>query len=320
MVGYIEEEDDLETDRSDEDEDGGWGSSGADLGFLNRSSLRTGRISSLSGSDSDGNDRYGSSRTSRISRRSTHKSLGGEKSSRSVRLASWSGPASSGGAVSKKSFEGGRRSSSYRPRGRRTGSGSDGSGSGSDSYAVDEQRKSSNSDGSTEGDRRRKFGVSKGKTKKAPGSVLPVGPAVRLSVQAAAIVNTKSPTSTGPELPTTGQNEMEGGTDAVPSVPVDTSKTELSPAMPVSSMPDRSRRRSSASSISQNRPVELDHSVETNITPAFNPKVKVHHWLSTFRWRVGRRENRACLKRHKRFFVVVCPLAYGDYQESSKQL
>lgn len=304
-MGYIEEEDDLETDSSDDDDDNGGASIGADLGFLNRSFLHARRTISLSGSDSEGNDRRSSSRILHRSRRLARTSLGRKKSSHSGRLASWSGPTSSGDEVdSRKSFEGGRRSSSYRAQGRRTSGGSSGSGSGSDSFAGDERRKSFRGKGSTEGEHWKQLSVSDGKMRKmhgVHGGIAPVGAAVTLSAKAAAIVNATSPpaTATAPELPTRGQNEteVEGKSDDVPSVPVDTSTAELTPVKSVSPMSNQPRKRSSARSISINRPVELEHPVVMRTSTSFNTKVKCTTGSQPVVGSVCRRENRVSFRR-----------------------
>lgn len=302
-MGYIEEEDDLETDRSDDDDDNGGASIRADLGFLNRSFLHARRTISLSGSDSEGNDRRSSYRILHRSRRLARTPLGRKKSSPSGRLASWSGPTSSGDEVdSRKSFEGGRRSSSYRAQGRRTSGGSSGSGSGSDSFAVDERRKSFRGNGSTDGEHWKQLSVSDGKMRKmhgVHGGMVPVGAAVTLSAKAAAIVNATSPPATGPELPTSGQNgtEVEGKSDDIPSVPVDTSTAELTPVKSVSPLPNRPRKRLSARSISLNRPVELEHPVVMRTSPSFNTKVEWTTGSQTVVDSVCRRENRACFRR-----------------------
>lgn len=280
-MGYIEEEDDIETGNSDEDEEGGGASSGADGGFFSRSFLHASRVSSHSGSDSEGNDRRGLSRASHRSRRSSRlsissrPSLGREKLGHTGRLASWSGPALSGDEVEGRRPSGGRRVSSRgTPRRRRTAGGSGGSESGSDSVA--EHSKAYSSDGSTDGERRRHLSASenKSKAKKTPGDMVPVGAAVTLSAEAAAIVNSKSPPATKPELPTTGENEAEEKNDDVPVVAVDTSKSGLSSATLVSPRPDQPRKRLSTRSISSNRPVELDHPVEIHPSASFKAKVE----------------------------------------------
>lgn len=304
-MGYVEEEDDLETDRSDEDADNGGASSGADLGFFNRSFLHARRTASLSGSDSEGNDRRGLSGTSHRSRRLAHTPLGREKSSHSGRLASWSGPASSGDEVeSRKYFERGRRSSSHKAQSRRTSGGSSESGSGSDSFAGDERRKPFRSNGSIESERRKQLSLSDGKMKKIPRGLIPVGASVTLSAKAAAIMNAKSPPATRTELPTRGPNEtkVEEKSDTVSSSPVDTSPAEISLVTPVSPMPDRSRTRLSARSISLNKPVELDHPVVLRTTSSFNSKVECITGYRSVAGNVGGRDNRGCL-RHGQFEV-----------------
>ena len=217
-MGYIEEEDDMETDWGDDDEDSGGASSGADLGFFNRSFLHARRISSLSGSESEGNDKRGLSRIpNRSSRHLARVPLGREKSVHSGRLASWPGPAYSGDEVeSRRSFVGGRKGSGHKPRSRRIGGGSGGSGSGSGNFAIDEQKRSFSSDGSADGEHRRPLGVYDGKIKKPPAGVLPVGAAVKLSAKAAAIMNAESPPTAGPELSVSGQKgtAVEGEGDA----------------------------------------------------------------------------------------------------------
>ena len=276
-MGYIEEEDDIETERSDESEDGGGGRRGADLGFFNRSFLHARRMASLSGSDSEGNDRRGSSRPSHRSRRLASTSLRSERSSHAGRLASWADPASSGDEAESRKYLGrAGRSSRHMPRGRRTSGGSSGSGSGSDSFAVDERIKSFTSDGSTEGYHRKQLSVSAGKMNKTPGGVRPVAARVTLSAKAAAIMNAKSPPATSPELPTRDETgtEVENANEPVPSVPVDTQTIELSPATPVSPMPERLRKRLSVGSLSLNRPVELDHPVVMGTNSSFNTKVE----------------------------------------------
>ena len=298
-MGYVEEDDDLETDRSDEDDDNRGASGGADLGFFNRSFLHARRTISLSGSDSEGNDRRASSGSLHRSRRLAHTPLGREKSRHSGRLASWSGPASSGDEQeSRKRFERGRRSSSHRPHGRRTSGGSSESGSGSDRFTADERNKSFRSSGSLEGERRKQFSLSDGKMKKIPGGMVPVGPAVTLSAKAAAIVNATSPPAMKPKLPTRGNNEteVEEKSDAIPSIPVHTSTAELSLVTPMSPMPDRSRRSLSVRSISLSKPVELEHPVVLRTTSSFNTKVECITGYHPVAGHVGRRDHRPCLR------------------------
>lgn len=278
-MGYIEEEDDIETDSSDDDKDGIGASSGADLGFFNRSFLHARRAFSMSGSGSERNDRRGLSHTSRRSGRLVSIPLGRDTSSHSGHRSSWSGPASSGDEVdTRKSFQGGRRSRSYKRRGKRTGGGSSGSGSGSgsDSFVFDERKKSFSSNSSTEGEKKRQLSVSEGKMNKTPGGMAPVGVAMTLSAKAAAILNATSPPATKPERSLSGKDEteVEGTTDAVPLVPEDTSTFELSPATAASPMSARPRKRLSARSLSLNKPVELDHPVVMHTTSSFNTKVK----------------------------------------------
>lgn len=274
-MGYIEEEDDIETDRSDDDGDGGEASSGADLGFFDRSLLHARRAFSLSSSDKVGNDIRGSSHTQHRSRRLVRIPVGREKSRRSGHVASWSDPASSGDEVeSRKSFQRGRKSSNRKPRGRRTGSGSSGSGSGSDNFAVDERKKSNSSDDSTEGVHRRNLSASDGKMKKRARGMAPAAAAMTLSAKAAAILNAMSPPARRPELPTRDhETEVDEANDAVPSVPVDTSTFELSPATHVLPVPDQSRKRLSAPSLSLNKPVELGHPVVMHTTSSLHTKV-----------------------------------------------
>lgn len=306
-MGYIEEEDDIETDSSDNDGDDVEASSGVDLGFFDRSLLHARRAFSMSGSDKVGNDSRGLSHTQHRSRRLVRIPVGRDKSRPSGHFASWSGPASSGDEVERrKLFQRGRRSSSRKPRGRRTSGGSSGSGSGSDSFTVDEQKKSISSDGSTEGAHRRKLSVSDGKMKKTSGSMAPAAAAVTLSAKAAAILNAMSPPVTRPELPTRGdiEAEVEEANDAVPFDPVDTSAFELSPATHASPVPDRSRKRPSARSLSLNKPVELNHPVVMHTTSSFNTKVKYCITSSQFvAGGVVRREPRRFFERKQ---IVVC--------------
>lgn len=266
----------MEMDRSDESGDDGGVSSGGGISFFNRSFLRARRMSSLSDSDRERTVTRGSSLISHRGRRLARAPLGRETSSDPGRLVSWPGLTSSGDNVeSRTSFGRGRRSSSYKPRGRRTGDGSGGSDSGGESIAVDGRMNSFRSDGSTEGEHARQLIAFDDKIKNTTGGMVSAGAAMRLSAKAVAILNAKSPPATRAELPTRGQSEtdLKQETDAVPSVPADTAVTELSPAMTVSPMPDRPREQLSARSFSLNRPVELNHPVMVHTTSSPNTKV-----------------------------------------------
>ena len=165
VVGYIEEEDDMETDKSDEDEDGGGGgsSSGAD-DFSGRLPTWLHRPSQ-SGSDSEGNERRATTRAPYRNPRAAHMPLASQPSVRSGRLASWPGPASSGDEADgsrRKSFERGRRTSILRPAVFSDGGG----GSGSDNNADDGERKETLvSDGSNDGEHRRPSSTPAGDSK-----------------------------------------------------------------------------------------------------------------------------------------------------------
>lgn len=161
-MGYIEEEDDLETDESDEDEDGDGG--GASSGPEDLSSrLHTWlHRPSQSGSDNEGNEKRAPTRGPYRSPRAAHLPLSSQPSMRSGRLASWPGPASSGDEAEgskRRSSERGRRAAIPRPvvfGDGGGGAGGAGGGSGSDNNAdVGERKEPLGSDGSNNGEQRR---------------------------------------------------------------------------------------------------------------------------------------------------------------------
>ena len=158
-MGYIEEEDDMETDKSDEDEDGdgGGASSGAD-DLSSRLPTWLHRPSQ-SDSDNEGNERRTTTRAPYRSPRAAHLPLASQPSVRSGRLASWPGPASSGDEAEgskRKSSERGRRAAIPRPViFGESGGGGGGGGSGSDSNAdVGERKEPLGSDGSEGGEKK----------------------------------------------------------------------------------------------------------------------------------------------------------------------
>ncbi|CAM9174754.1 unnamed protein product, partial [Laminaria digitata] len=267
VVGYIEEEDDLDTDRSDDDDDGdggGGASSGAD-DFSSRLPTWLHRPSQ-SGSDTEGNERRGA--TSRVPsyRRSPsdgHVPLASQPSVRSGRLASWPGPASSGDESEggkRKSVDKGRRAAIARPV---VFSDGGGGGGGSGSEDVVERKEALVSDGENDGEQKRpmksfghdivgggsddevgrKSGTHDSKRAlRRAGSNVAVGAAMTLSAEAAAIANADSPPpKTPPERTRNGTRTTvaAAGKAATPTRPLGAA----SPA-PVSSVSGRWAERS----------------------------------------------------------------------------
>ena len=147
-MGYIEEDDDMESENSDEDE------SSSDLDLSGKFPAWFRRLPSLSGSDNERNESRATTRNSYRSPRASRVPSGGQQSARTGRLAPWPGHTSSGDeadATRKKSHERGRGSVSPT-----RGMLGDAGGSGSDTADISERAKSSGLDSSNGSEQKRR--------------------------------------------------------------------------------------------------------------------------------------------------------------------
>ena len=274
MVGYIEEEDDIDTDMSDEDEDGDVNSSGTDLESSDRQYSRMAhQLSYLSGADGNSIEKRASSRASHKNPYFSRAFFGGEQSINSGRLASW--PGDDVDSSRRKSLERGARSVGPKPVDSR-GGGASGNGSGSDS--VNERGKSFITHSSTSRHKRPSKAPG-GKQQKAPGSATTVGPTVTLSAEAAAIVNASSPPPKAPspsKAPERVDRRAAVGAEFGVGPRAEEFALPFVPASPPSDASGPGRRRGDFSlvrSMSFSKPVELGHPVERITTVSSTTKV-----------------------------------------------
>ena len=302
MVGYIEEEDDIDSNNSHE---GGYGSV-TEQEPSSRSHSRSHRRASRVGVDSCRSERRSSSHLGYSGYRSSsvgHWAVRGEASARSGRLTFRPVPGSFGhdeNLTSRASVEEEHNVTVFNPVGHsdrvsQSGEGVHGGqggsrGGGADdgflvdrgSVAISEQSESFDTDGSTDVEHRRRPRVSGSKTKrknKGPGGVAAVGAAMTLTAEASAIVNAKSPAineATPSSLTTKGHDDEGAMPEFAPALALETT-APLAPwsAAPVVPISGRSQEKSSRMRmLPSDKPVALDHPVTKNTHSLSSSKVE----------------------------------------------
>ena len=302
MVGYIEEEGDIDSDNSHE---GGYGSV-TEREPSSRSHSRSHRRGSRVGVDSCRSERRSSSHSGHSGYRSSsvgHSAVRGEQSARSGRLTFRPVPESFGHDVKitrRASVEEGHNVTVFAPvshsdRVSHSGEGvhggqGGGRGGGADHgffvdrgiVAISEQSKSFDTDDSTDVEHRRRPRVSGSKKKrknKRPGGVAAVGAAMTLTAEASAIVNAKSPApneATPSSLTTKAHDEEGAMPEFAPALALETT-APLAPwsAAPVLPVSGRAQEKSSRMRIlPSDKPVALDHPVTKNTSSLSSSKVK----------------------------------------------
>ena len=298
MVGYIEEEDDIDSDSIHE----GGAASGTELEPSRRSYSRSRRLASRVGFDSGRSERRSSSHSAYRSSSVGHLAVGGERSVRPGRLTFGPVPGSFGHDVNitrRTPVEEEHKVTVFDPighsdrvgRGGEDSRGGHGGGRGGGEgggflinrgrAAISEQSKSSDTDGTTDEEQQRLPRVSvrkKKKKNKGPGGVAEVGAAMTLTTEASAIVNAKSPApneAMESSLTTKGHDEEGEMPDFTPELALEVT-APLAPwsAPPVSPVLGWTQEKPPVMrTTSSDRPVALDHPVTRNTGSLSSRKV-----------------------------------------------